>query len=171
MSWTLLIVFAAVAVGVSFLCSILEAVLLSTTTAHVQVMETEGMRSSSLWKEFKDEPERPLTAILTLNTIAHTVGALGVGAQVAALYAGDPLEQKAIFLASAALTVAVLLLSEILPKTLGAIYWKKLSGFTAFTLRTLIALLIWIVWPIGKLRWNFVSTKCQSLESFVNSET
>ena len=144
--------FAAVAVGVSFLCSVLEAVLLSTTTAHVQVMETEGRRSSSLWKGFKDEPERPLTAILTLNTIAHTVGALGVGAQVAALYAGDPLEQKAIFLASAALTVAVLLLSEILPKTLGAIYWKKLSGFTAFTLRTLIALLIWIVWPIEKLR-------------------
>ena len=155
LSWTLLIVFATVAVGVSFLCSILEAVLMSTTTAHIQVLQSDGKRFGPVWEQFKDEPERPLTAILTLNTIAHTVGALGVGAQVAALYAGDAREQMAIFVASAVLTVAVLLLSEILPKTLGTIYWKKLSTFTALTLQVLIALLIWIVWPIEKLRGIF----------------
>ncbi len=155
MSWTLLIVFATLAVGVSFLCSILEAVLMSTTMAHIQVLQSDGKRSGTVWEEFKEEPERPLTAILTLNTIAHTVGALGVGAQVAALYAGDAREQMAIFVASAVLTVAVLLLSEILPKTLGTIYWKKLSRFTAFSLQILILLLIWIVWPIEKLRSIF----------------
>ena len=155
MSWTLLIVFATLAVAVSFLCSILEAVLLSTSTAHVLVLESDGKRSGTLWKEFKDEPERPLTAILTLNTFAHTVGALGVGTQVAALYAGEAMEQMAIFVASAVLTVAVLLLSEILPKTLGALYWRKLSTITALTLQVLIALLIWIVWPIEKVRGLF----------------
>ena len=87
--WTLLTLYAILAIGVSFLCSILEAVLLSTTRGHVVSMSESHPKSSKLWVGYKDDPEKPLTAILTLNTIAHTVGALGVGGQVARIYADD----------------------------------------------------------------------------------
>ena len=86
--YTLLILYGTLALGASFLCSVLEAVLLSTSISHVKVLEQKGSRVAPLWTRFKDEPERPLTAILTLNTIAHTVGALGVGAEVAAMVEG-----------------------------------------------------------------------------------
>ena len=83
--WTWIAIYATLALGASFICSILEAVLLSTTRGHVAVLESRGSRTANHWLKFKDDPERPLTAILTLNTIAHTVGALGVGSQVEAL--------------------------------------------------------------------------------------
>lgn len=155
MSFTLLIVFAAIAIGISFICSILEAVLLSTSLSHVALLESEGRKGAVLWRQYKSEPERPLTAILTLNTIAHTVGALGVGVQVTRLYEGDPRVEMAMFVATALMTLGILLLSEILPKTLGTLYWKKLSAPTALTLRFLIIILIWIVAPIEWIRSLF----------------
>ena len=148
---TLIIIYATLALGASFLCSILEAVLLSTTRGHVAVLEAEGSRTAALWVRYKEDPERPLTAILTLNTIAHTVGALGVGTQVEALNEG----QYAMAIASALLTIGVLLFSEILPKTLGTLYWKSLSVPSAYLLKFLILLLIWVVVPIEIIRRLF----------------
>jgi len=133
----LIVIYACLAIGASFLCSILEAVLLSTTHGHVAVLNSSGSRTAPLWVGFKEDPERPLTAILTLNTIAHTVGALGVGTQVEEIHKG----QYAMAIASALLTIGVLLFSEILPKTLGTIYWKSLSAPSAYILNALIYLL------------------------------
>ena len=151
MSYTLLVTYAVLAIGVSFLCSILEAVLLSTSISNVAVMEAKKQRFANLWRLFKNDPERPLTAILTLNTIAHTVGALGVGTQVEAIHDG----QYAMAVASALLTIGVLLFSEILPKTLGTIYWKSLAKPSAYVLNILIWILIWVVVPIEIIRRVF----------------
>ena len=148
---SLIVIYASLALGASFLCSILEAVLLSTTRGHVAVLDAGGSRTAPLWIGFKEDPQRPLTAILTLNTIAHTVGALGVGTQVEAIHDG----QYAMAVASALLTIGVLLFSEILPKTLGTIYWKSLSKPTAYILNILIWILIWIVVPIEVIRRIF----------------
>ena len=87
---SLIVIYAALAIGASFLCSILEAVLLSTSRGHVAVLESEGSRTAALWLRFKEDPERPLTAILTLNTMAHTVGALGVGTAVGCAQPSHP---------------------------------------------------------------------------------
>ena len=84
-----ILIYGSVALGVSFLCSILEAVLLSTTRGHIIALENRMPTTAKRWLSFKDDPERPLTAILTLNTIAHTVGALGVGSQVEKAYPGE----------------------------------------------------------------------------------
>ena len=156
---SLIIIYASLAHGASFLCSILEAVLLSTTRGHVAVLETEGSRTAPLWVRFKEDPERPLTAILTLNTIAHTVGALGVGTQVEEIHEG----QYAMAVASALLTLGVLLFSEILPKTLGTLYWKSLSVPSAYTLRILIWLLIWVVVPIEIIRRVFPAAEQETV--------
>ena len=150
--YTLLLLYATLALGASFLCSVLEAVLLSTSISHVKVLEQKGSRVADLWARFKDEPERPLTAILTLNTIAHTVGALGVGAEVAAMVEGTESEALVMAVASAVLTLGILVLSEIIPKTLGALYWKNLSVFSAYTLRVMIIVLIPIVLPMEWMR-------------------
>ncbi len=120
---TMLIVYATLALGVSFLCSMLEAVLLSMSISHVSVMEKAGEKNGIRWARLKeDDSVKPLTAILTLNTIAHTMGAAGVGAEVAKIWGEDVLT-----IASIILTLAVLFLSEIIPKTIGSAYWKSLS--------------------------------------------
>ena len=118
-------------------------------------MEAEEAKFSNLWRKFKNEPERPLTAILTLNTIAHTVGALGVGTEVAKLYSDSSDLDMIMGVASAILTLGVLLFSEILPKTIGTIYAKKLAVPSAFILQILIFSLIWIVAPIEWTRKLF----------------
>ena len=121
---TMLIIYLTLALGVSFICSLLEAVLLSVSISHASILQKEGSRSGEIWAQLKeDDSIRPLTAILTLNTIAHTMGAAGVGAEVAAIW-GDAM----LTTASIILTLAVLFFSEIIPKTIGSAYWKKLSG-------------------------------------------
>ncbi len=150
--WTLLTLYAILAIGVSFLCSILEAVLLSTTRGHVVSMSESHPKSSKLWIGYKDDPEKPLTAILTLNTIAHTVGALGVGGQVARIYADDTDIDVIMGVASAILTLAVLLFSEILPKTIGTLYWRKLTISSGYLLRFLIIFSWIIVRPVEIIR-------------------
>ncbi len=142
----MLIVYLVLALGVSFICSLLESVLLSTSLSHAHLLDRDGQRSGRMWLELKDhDAVKPLTAILTLNTIAHTVGALGVGVEVAAAFPGE----YTVAVASAVLTVAILLLSEILPKTLGAAYWKQFGPLAAHTLvwmvrvmRPLIAIIL-----------------------------
>ena len=126
--YTMLIIYGSLALGVSFLCSMLEAVLLSMSMSHVSIMNKSGDKNGARWARLKeDDSVKPLTAILTLNTIAHTMGAAGVGAEVARIWGDERLT-----VASIILTLAVLFFSEIIPKTIGAAYWKKLtlpSGF------------------------------------------
>ena len=144
----LLVFYVVLALGVSFLCSLLESVLLSITHSHVQLMQNEGKEAGRIWSRLKENDSvRPLTAILTLNTIAHTVGAVGVGSVVQQEYGNEW-----VTLASALLTLAVLLLSEILPKTVGSVYWKRFSGPAAYTTLALTILLIFIVVPIEWFR-------------------
>ncbi|MFP4487299.1 MAG: CNNM domain-containing protein [Campylobacterales bacterium] len=138
---TLLIIFFLVAIGVSFVCSILEAVLLSTTHHFVQMHREKNPKSGALLLKLKTDIDIPISAILTLNTIAHTIGAAGVGAQAAKVFGDDM--QVAI---SIILTLAILYLSEIIPKTIGALYWKKLAAPSAYVINVLIKVTYPLVW-------------------------
>jgi len=130
---TLLLLFAALAIGVSFLCSLLEASLLSLPRSHVEVMVQRGSRIGVMLQRMKEGIDRPLAAILTLNTIAHTVGAAGVGAQAAETFGS-----QAVGIAGAVMTLAILVFSEIIPKTLGAVHARGLAGATALVTRGMI---------------------------------
>ncbi|MEK9650963.1 MAG: CNNM domain-containing protein [Poseidonia sp.] len=144
----LLVFYVSLALGVSFLCSILEAVVLSTPQTHVNILKNEGKRTAPMWEHLKDDDSvRPLTAILTLNTVAHTMGAAGVGSQVQQIWGVEMLT-----FASFILTLAVLFLSEIVPKTLGAAYWKRLSTPSAYLLTWLTKLMFLIIGPIQVLK-------------------
>ena len=134
----MLMLYISLALGVSFFCSLLESVLLSTSMSHASILKREGNKVGELWVELKQHDAiQPLTAILTLNTIAHTVGALGVGVEVAATFPGE----YTVAIASGVLTIAILLLSEIFPKTLGAAYWKQLGKSTAITLKWMVKIM------------------------------
>lgn len=137
----LLLVYLFLAIVVSFLCSILEAALLSVPQAHVASLVRGGSPTGDRLAAMKADIDRPLSAILTLNTIAHTVGAAGAGAQAAAVFGSQWLG-----VASAILTLLILVFSEIVPKTLGSVYAKPLVGFTAVTTSGLMVML----WPIVK---------------------
>jgi len=138
----LLITYVLIALGFSFLCSIAESVILSVTTPYVSLLEREGHRAGRLLRRLKEDINAPLAAILTLNTIAHTAGAAGAGAQAAAVFGSQFLG-----LASAILTLLILVFSEIIPKTLGALYWRQLAPLTAYALR----LLVWALYPFVKM--------------------
>tara|TARA_B100001750_G_scaffold245701_1_gene265994 strand:- start:876 stop:1931 length:1056 start_codon:yes stop_codon:yes gene_type:complete len=146
--YTLIVTYALIALGASFLCSILEAVLLSTSHGHIKLLSDKHEKVSEVWSNWKDDPERPLTAILTLNTIAHTVGALGVGSEVEKAFEGE----YVVAASAAILTIAILLLSEILPKTIGALYWRRLTIPTYHILNYMMILLWIIVKPIEVTR-------------------
>ena len=144
----LLIFYITLALGVSILCSILEAVVLSTPQTYVNILQNEEKRTAGMWAHLKDDDSvRPLTAILTLNTIAHTMGAAGVGSQVQQICGVEVLTA-----ASAILTLAVLFLSEIIPKTLGAAYWKRLSTPSAYLLTWMTKSLFFLIGPIQFLK-------------------
>lgn len=137
----LLILYLLLAVVVSFLCSIMEAVLLSTPSSHILVaLESDKPQPwAEKFNHFKKDIDRPLSAILSLNTVAHTIGAAGVGAQAVAVFG------EAYFgIISAILTIIILLFTEIIPKTLGAIYWKSLGKIAVM----LIQFTIWITYPL-----------------------
>ena len=138
----LLITYVIIALGFSFLCSIAEAVILSVTTPYITLMQQRGRRAGTLLAALKQDLNSTLAAILTLNTIAHTVGAAGAGAQAAEVFGN-----AYVGVASGILTLLILVFSEIIPKTLGAHYWKQLAPATAYALRGLI----WILYPFVKL--------------------
>ena len=129
----LLLLYLFAALGFSFLCSVLEAVLLSTPMTFVSMLESEGRTGASLLKKYKQDIDKPISAILTLNTIAHTVGAAGVGAQSQEIW-GD----EFFAVTSAVLTFLILVLSEIIPKTIGASYWRQLAIPAARIIHTLV---------------------------------
>lgn len=121
------------ALAISFLCSVLEAVLLSTPMSFITAKEQEGRKSASVLKELKNNVDRPVGAILSLNTIAHTIGSAGVGAEVTRIW-GD----QWFGIASVVLTLLILIFSEIIPKTIGASCWRSLALPSAGIMRVLI---------------------------------
>ncbi|PCO05835.1 hemolysin [Microbulbifer flavimaris] len=139
---TLLIVYVLIALGFSFLCSIAESVILSVTKPYISLLEREGHRAGRVLRRLKDDINAPLAAILTLNTVAHTVGAAGAGAQAAAVFGSQYLG-----LISAVLTLLILIFSEIIPKTLGAVYWRQLAPVTGYTVR----FMVWVLFPFVKM--------------------
>ena len=132
---TLLVIYAALAIGVSFLCSMLEAALLSLPHSYVELLVDKRPKTGRVLHKMKEQISRPLTAILTFNTIANTVGAVGVGAQATIVFG-----QAAIGFACAILTLLILVVSEIIPKTLGAVHAKALAGVTAFVVQVMTVL-------------------------------
>lgn len=136
---TLLLLYVSLAVGVSFLCSIMEAVLLSITPSYVAALEDEDAAAGARVRELKEDIDRPLAAILTLNTFAHTLGAAGAGAQATAVFGNAYIGAF-----SLVLTLVILIASEIIPKTLGAVYWRKLAGPVARLLKPTI----WLLYPL-----------------------
>ncbi|WP_110684946.1 CNNM domain-containing protein [Salinicola aestuarinus] len=137
----LLTAFVVLSIGFSFFCSVLEAALLSLTPSYIaQVQDTRPKLHDAL-NDLKSNIDRPLAAILTLNTIAHTVGATGVGAQVAVVF-GD----AHVAIASALMTFAILVFSEIIPKTIGATYWRTLAPMLPRVLRFMVWVLLPFIW-------------------------
>jgi CBS domain containing-hemolysin-like protein len=138
----LLVAVVFLALGFSFLCSVAEAVLLSITPSYIESLrEKNPQRADTLRKLRLERIDQSLAAILTLNTIAHTVGAIVAGAQALVVFGN-----AWIGVFSAVMTALILFLSEIVPKTLGAVYWKAFVGMTAFFVNVLITVLYPLVW-------------------------
>lgn len=135
----LIILYFLGALALSFLCSILEAVLLSTPLSFISMKENQGNKTATLMKQYKNNVDKPVGAILSLNTIAHTIGSAGVGAESIKLFG-----EEYFGIISAILTLLILVLSEIIPKTIGASYWRQL----AMTSTKIIRILIFITYPL-----------------------
>lgn len=153
----LLLLYLFTALFISFVCSVLEAVLLSTPMSFISMKEREGSKQALRLKAYKQDIDRPISAILTLNTIAHTVGAAGVGAQSETLFGS-----QFFALTSAILTVLILVLSEIIPKTVGATCWRQL----ALPSTRLIHWLVVVTYPLvlfSEFITSLISTKKQPL--------
>ena len=164
----LLVFYAVISIFFSFLCSILEAVLLSITPTFINVKKRDGKAYADTLEELKKDVDKPLIAILTLNTIAHTVGAILVGVQAKVAYAElygtskrmifgiEFSEDLMVGVVSTLMTILILVASEIIPKTIGATYWRQLSNFTAKTLKVMVLALkytglLWILQLFTKL--------------------
>lgn len=130
---TLLFIYVAIAIGISFVCSLLEAILLSLSHSYIQVLKKERANAGLLLEKFKKNIDVPLSSILILNTISHTAGAAGVGAEAVKIFGSE-----AMFFVSAILTLLILFFSEIVPKTIGAVYWKELAPMAAYGIRSLV---------------------------------
>lgn len=138
---TLLIIYLFVALITSFICSVMEAVLLSNPISYLKSKMEKGDKSARIMLKLKEDIDKPLSAILSLNTIAHTVGAAGVGAQATIVFG------EAYFgLVSAILTILILVLTEIIPKTIGANYSKELIGIAASVISGMIYFTYPFVW-------------------------
>lgn len=169
----LLLIFFILSVGVSFLCSVLESVLLSVNMSYVAVLEKEKPAIGQLLRHHKENINKSIASILILNTIANTLGAAAVGAQASNVFGND-----AVVYISVILTFAILFLSEIIPKTIGAIHWKALAPASA----QIIRVFIWITYPIilttlsvtnrisKGSRHHHSLTKAELLQSMLQSE-
>lgn len=149
----LLVIYALISIFISFICSILEAVLLSITPTYINLKKKEGKAYALTLEALKKDVDQPLIAILTLNTIAHTVGAILVGVQAKSVYTDSYgsgshtllginfSEDLMVGVVSTIMTLLILITSEIIPKTIGATYWRKLTNFTAITLKGMVLVL------------------------------
>lgn len=168
----LILLYILGALALSFLCSILEAVLLSTPMSFISMKENEGNKTATLMKRYKNNVDRPVGAILSLNTIAHTIGSAGVGAESIKIFG-----EEYFGLISAILTLLILVLSEIIPKTIGASYWRSL----AMTSTKIIRVLIFITYPLVLLsevitkiftpKNHQVSVSCEEVSAMVDVGT
>lgn len=153
---SLLLLFLFSALGISFLCSILEAVLLSVPMSYISMLENEGRKGAELLKKYKQDIDRPISAILSLNTIAHTVGAAGVG------WCSDKVFGSEYFaVTSAVLTLLILVFSEIIPKTIGASYWRSMAIPSSKVIHALVILTYPLV-LLSELITHIFSSKKQS---------
>jgi len=162
----LLLFFLGISIVFSFLCSILEAVLLSVTPSFISIKEQEGSPLAKDLKLFKEDIDRPLSAILTLNTIAHTVGAIGVGASATKVWENNEMITGVVV--PVVVTLAILILSELIPKTLGANYWKSLAGFTVKSLKFMMFVLAPLVWVSQLITKGLKKDKDKSVLSRVD---
>lgn len=129
----LIVLYFLGALSLSFMCSVLEAVLLSTPMSYISMKEKQGNATASLMKKYKENIDRPVGAILSLNTIAHTIGSAGVGAESIKVFG-----EEYFGIISAILTLLILVLSEIIPKTIGATYWRSLAMLSTKVIRVMI---------------------------------
>ena len=180
---TLLIIFATISIFFSFLCSILEAVLLSITPTFINLKKSEGASFATELETLKKDVDKPLIAILTINTIAHTVGAILVGVQAKVAYAEmygtttksffgiTMTEDVMVGVVSTIMTILILVASEIIPKTIGATYWKQLANFTSKALKVMIFPLKWtgILWLL-QLTTKLIGSKGAHGESVLSRE-
>jgi len=165
--YTALILFFGISILFSFLCSLWEAVLLSISPSYLQVKLNEGKSVGIILKRFKENIDRPLAAILTINTIAHTVGAIGVGQEATKIWA-DTNPWMTGFVVPVFMTAAILILSEIIPKTIGANNWKALAPFTVRSLALLIKLIYPIVWLAQWITGAFNTSKEKNVFSRID---
>ena len=171
----LLLTYLLLALAASFLCSLLEAALLSMPRSHILLLAEQGSPAGKRLQRMKDNMDRPLSAILTLNTFGHTLGAAGVGAEAARLW-GDAWVGVVGFV----VTILILIFSEIIPKTLGVVHAKALAPFVAWTiggmvliLRPLVAVCDWIsklLSPSGHAARKISRDEVSSLIRFASEE-
>ena len=162
---TLLLTYLSLALFVSFLCSILEAVLLSSTNSYIETLPKETNENAiAMLKELKANIDVPISSILTFNTFAHTMGAAGVGAQAQILF-GDEWQTLVAFV----VTLLILYVSEIIPKTIGALYWKKLLIPSGYLISFLVTLTYPFVW-VSSLLTNFISKNKKKYPNFSRDE-
>lgn len=168
-----LLFWATISIFFSFLCSILEAVLLSVTSTFINIKKKDGRLYASNLERLKKDVDRPLIAILTLNTIAHTLGAMMVGIEAEKLhYKIDLFGINTVGIISAIMTFLILVASEIIPKTIGATYWKYLANFTSIALNVLIfpmkwTGLLWLLQLTTKLIGDTAHGSVLNRESFI----
>ena len=143
---TLLFIYLLIAIGVSFLCSILEAVLLSVTPSYVEKIQSDSPRGGAKLREVKGKLDESLSSILILNTFAHTMGAAGVGSQALQVFGAEWETLIAVIL-----TLVILYFSEIIPKTLGATFWRQLAFPAAYTIAWLVKIVYPLVWLATRL--------------------
>lgn len=136
----LVLLFFAV-VGVSFLCSILESILLSTNVSYIAVLEKKNPTAGKLLKKLKGDIDISIASILILNTIANTLGATAIGVQAQNVFGGD---KTLVMITSIVLTFLILFFAEIIPKTIGAVYWKQLAPIAG----RIIKIFIFITYPL-----------------------
>ena len=155
---TLLFVYLAIAIGVSFLCSVLEAVLLSVTPSFVEKILSEQARAGGMLSKVKEDLDESLSSILILNTFAHTMGAAGVGSQAIQVFGA-----KWETLIAVLLTLAILYVSEIIPKTLGATFWRQLAIPAAYIIGWLVKLVYPLVWISTRITKVFSHNKGEEI--------
>ena len=165
-----LLFFFFLSIFFSFLCSILEAVLLSVTPRYIKDQQHKKTLTGELLAKYKEDIDRPLAAILTLNTIAHTVGAIGVGAMAGKVFGANFFDLFGVKISfesiiAVVMTLAILILSEIIPKTIGANNWKALSPFSVRTIRLLMLILAPLVWLSQLITRSLKKDKTKSVLS------
>ncbi len=152
----LIILFIAV-IGISFLCSVLESVILSTNFTYISVLENKNPSTGKLLKKLKTDIDSSISSILILNTIANTLGATAIGVQAQNVFDGN---KTLVMIVSIALTFAILFFAEIIPKTIGAVYWKELAPIAARITR----FFVFITYPIILIT-QFVTKKIKGKDS------